>query len=93
MWWKRKENQDMFVPKGPKHYPTSAVEDIVASIPGAKVFTVIGAKSGFLQIKVDYESSLLTTFNTPVGRYPGIPLATRQIANGESKLILANATH
>ena len=37
--------------------------------PKAKVFSVLDAKSGFLQIKLDYESSLLTTFNTPRGRY------------------------
>ena len=30
---------------------------------------MIDAKSGFLQIQLDYESSLLTTFNTPIGRY------------------------
>ena len=33
------------------------------------MFFEIDAKSGFLQIKLDYESSLLTTFNTPIGRY------------------------
>ena len=58
-----------------EHYPTPAVEDIVASIPDAKVFTVIDAKSAFLQIKIDYESSLLTTFNTPVGRYRWLRLS------------------
>ena len=33
------------------------------------MFSKIDAKSGFLQIKLDYESSLLTTFNTPIGRF------------------------
>jgi len=42
---------------------------VVASLPGAKVFSKIDAKSGFLQIKLDYESNLLTTFNSPIGRY------------------------
>ena len=41
----------------------------MASMPDTKVFSVVDGKSGFLQIKLDYESSLLTTFNTPVGRY------------------------
>ncbi|XP_041351158.1 uncharacterized protein K02A2.6-like [Gigantopelta aegis] len=50
-----------------EHYPIPTVED-VASFPKAKVF-VLDAKSGFLQIKLDYESSLLTTFNTPIGCY------------------------
>ena len=52
-----------------ENYPIPTVEEIVSTIPNAKVFSVIDAKSGFLQIKLDYESSLLTTFNTPVGRY------------------------
>ena len=52
-----------------EHYKIPTVEEIVADLPGATVFSVIDAKSGFLQIKIDYESSLLTTFNTPVGRY------------------------
>ena len=52
-----------------EHYKIPTVEEIVADLTGATVFSVIDAKSGFLQIKIDYESSLLTTFNTPVGRY------------------------
>ena len=52
-----------------EHYPIPTVEEVVASFPKAKVFTVLDAKSGFLQIPLDYESSLLTTFNTPQGRY------------------------
>ena len=53
-----------------EHYPIPTVEEVVASIPpDSKYFSVIDAKSGFLQIKLDEASSLLTTFNTPVGRY------------------------
>ena len=52
-----------------EHYPIPTVEEVVSSMPGAKVFSKIDAKSGFLQIKLDYESSLLTTFNTPIGRF------------------------
>ena len=52
-----------------KHYPIPTVEEVVASIPRAKVSSVFDAKSGFLQIQLNYESSLLTTFNTPCGRY------------------------
>jgi predicted aspartyl protease len=52
-----------------EHYPMKTVEEVVSTISGAKLFSVLDAKSGFLQIKLDYESSLLTTFNTPVGRY------------------------
>ena len=52
-----------------EHYPIPTVEEVVALFPKAKVFFVLDAKSGFLQIKLDYESSLLTTSNTPQGRY------------------------
>ena len=52
-----------------EHYKIPTVEEIVADLTGATVFSVIDAKSGFLQIKIDYESSLLATFNTPVSRY------------------------
>ena len=38
-------------------------------MPDAKVFSVLDAKSGFLQIELDEPSSYLTTFNTPIGRY------------------------
>lgn len=34
-----------------------------------KVFTVLDAKDGFYQVKLDEDSSLLTTFWTPFGRY------------------------
>ena len=52
-----------------EQYPIPTAEEVIAGMPGTKVFSVIDAKSGFLQIKLDYKSSLLTTFNIPVGRY------------------------
>lgn len=52
-----------------EHYKIPTVEEVVASISDATVFSVLDAKSGFLQVKIDYESSLLTTFNTPIGSY------------------------
>ncbi|XP_052762296.1 uncharacterized protein K02A2.6-like [Mya arenaria] len=51
------------------HHPMKTVEEVVQNIPGAKVFSVLDAKSGFLQIKLDQKSSYLTTFNTPLGRF------------------------
>ena len=45
------------------------IEEVVSTIPGAKVFSVLDAKAGFLQIKLNEESSLLRTFNTPIGRF------------------------
>ena len=49
--------------------PDTCREEIEAKIPDAKVFTVLGAESGYLQMKLYYESSLLTTMNTPIARY------------------------
>ena len=51
-------------------YPTSRpVEQILAQLAGAKVFSKLDANSGFWQIPLANESSLLTTFITPFGRY------------------------
>ncbi|KAK0131334.1 hypothetical protein N1851_033983 [Merluccius polli] len=52
-----------------EHHPMRTVEEVVSMIPGAKVFSVLDAKSGFLQIELDETSSFLTTFNTPIGRF------------------------
>ncbi|CAG2194499.1 unnamed protein product [Mytilus edulis] len=45
------------------------IEDVIPLIPDAKVFSVLDAKSGFLQIKLEEPSPYLTTFNAPIGRY------------------------
>ena len=52
-----------------EHYPMRTIEEIVARIPNAKVFSVLDASSGFWQVKFDHESAKLCTFNTPFGRY------------------------
>ena len=54
--------------KRPK-YPMLTVEEVLPKLAKAKVFTVLDAKDGFHQVKLDKESSLLTTFWTPFGRY------------------------
>ncbi|KAJ8356744.1 hypothetical protein SKAU_G00195380 [Synaphobranchus kaupii] len=46
-----------------------AVDHTLAMLAGAKVFTKLDATSGFWQIPLSEESSLLTTFITPFGRY------------------------
>lgn len=40
-----------------EHYPMRTIDDVTSQIPNAKVFSVLDAKSGFLQIKLDEESS------------------------------------
>ena len=46
-----------------------SVEQILAQLSGAKVFSKIDANSGFHQIPLAKESALLTTFITPFGRF------------------------
>ena len=52
-----------------EHYPIPSADKIVAKIHDATFFTVLDAKSEYLQLKLDFESSLLTTMNTPTERY------------------------
>ena len=51
------------------HYPIPTIDDISPQLAQAKVFSVVDAKDGFLQVVLDDESSYLTTFWTPFGRY------------------------
>jgi len=45
------------------------LDDILPHLSGAKYFTKLDARSGYWTIKLSEESSYLTTFNTPFGRY------------------------
>jgi hypothetical protein len=49
-------------------YSQPTIEEILPQLAKAKVFSVLDAKDGFWQVKLDEESSLLTTFWTPLGR-------------------------
>ncbi|XP_072169477.1 uncharacterized protein [Diadema setosum] len=51
------------------HYPIPVINDILPNLSKAKVFTVLDAKDGFWQVKLQDASSYLTTFATPFGRY------------------------
>ena len=52
-----------------EHYPMRTVEEVVAEMSNAKVFSTLNATSGFWTLKLHEESSKLTTFQTPYGRY------------------------
>ena len=52
-----------------EHYPSRTVEEVSHKFAGAKVFSKLDARNGYWNVKLDEESSFLTTFNTPFGRY------------------------
>ena len=53
-------------------YQLPTIEDVATRLNGAKVFTKLDAKNGFLHIKMDKESSRLTTFrHTPLDDIAG----------------------
>lgn len=51
------------------HHKTPTVEEITYKLAGAQYFSKLDAKNGYWSVKLDHESSMLTTFNTPQGRY------------------------
>ena len=50
-------------------HPLPRVDETLAQMTGAKVFSKLDANSGFWQIPLAPQSRLLTTFITPYGRY------------------------
>lgn len=52
-----------------EHHPIPTLEEITPKLAGAKLFSKLDARSGYWNVKLDKESSYLTTFNTPFGRY------------------------
>ena len=50
-----------------------SVEQVLGQVGDAKVFSKLDANSGFWQIELTPESSKLTTFITPYGRYKLYP--------------------
>ena len=50
-------------------YPMKTVEQVMSELSGKKYFSALDAKSGYCQLPLDEESSYLTTFNTPLGRF------------------------
>ena len=63
-------NKHIKIPK----YKMPTIEEVTPSLSKAKVFTICDAKDGFLQVKLDNESSKYTTFHTPFGRYRWVRL-------------------
>ena len=58
-----------FVASPHHYYITPTLEDVLSQLHGAKCFTILDARSGYWNVPLDKESALLTTFNTPFGRF------------------------
>ena len=52
-----------------ERHPLPAVDQTLAQLAGANVFTKLDANSGFWQIPLAPSSALLTTFITPFGQF------------------------
>lgn len=52
-----------------EHYEMPSFDEITAKFKGAKIFSTLDANMGFYMVKLDEDSSKLTTFITPFGRY------------------------
>ena len=52
-----------------EHFALPTREELMSQFAGAKWFSKIDANSAFWQVKLDEESSFLTTFSTPFGCY------------------------
>ena len=51
------------------HHPMPTFDEAILKHSGAKFFTKLDARHGYWSLILDNESSHLTTFNTPYGRY------------------------
>ena len=51
------------------HYLLPVMEDFLPELQSAKIFSTVDAKDGFWHVCLDEESSYLTTFETPFGKY------------------------
>ena len=61
--------RDLNVAMKRSHHPMKTVDEVASRFEGANTFSILDAKNGFWKLKLDEESSLLCTFNTPIGRY------------------------
>ena len=52
-----------------EHTPLPTEEEILSKLQEATVFSKLDAKDGYWQVPLDEKSSMLTTFNTHIGRF------------------------
>ncbi|XP_055526958.1 uncharacterized protein K02A2.6-like [Wyeomyia smithii] len=59
----------VLIRKGGQTGPFATIDEVLPELGQAKVFSTVDAKKGFWHVLLDNESSRLTTFWTPFGRY------------------------
>ncbi|GFR64772.1 Pol polyprotein [Elysia marginata] len=52
-----------------EHHKTPTLEEILPNLSVTKYFSIQDAKCGYWNVVLDKESTRLTTFNSPFGRY------------------------
>ena len=52
-----------------EHHYTPTLDDVLPKLRDARVFSILDARSGYWNVQLDRESQLLTTFNSPYGRF------------------------
>ena len=52
-----------------EHHYSRTIDEILPLLHGKKYFSVVDTTKGYWHVELDYDSSLLCTFNTPFGRY------------------------
>ena len=52
-----------------EHFQLPTIKDITTRLTGARIFSKLDANHGYWQIPLSNSSQLLTTFNSPFGRY------------------------
>ena len=52
-----------------EHYPLPTMDDILPALADDKVFSKVDLRNGYWHVVLDEESSFLTTFQTPQGRF------------------------
>ena len=60
-----------------EHYKLPTRDEIHAKFTDGRYFSKLDARKGFWQMKLDHDSSKLTCFNTPLGRYRFLRLPFR----------------
>ena len=52
-----------------EHYYSKTIDEILPLLHGSKKISAGDTNKGYYHVELDYESSLLCTFNTPFGRF------------------------